>query len=246
VISVSESQQRLGERLLLQIGAVAAITGTILQVAAGTSQSSLLGGAADAALESLASQPNWLWPVIYLGFIFGALMWIGALVTLASTLTSGAGWALGRLAVAAGIVGATLHAVDGALNAVGLAGLARAWEAANQGERAALIQSSDLLLRMLDATWAGVIILFHGVPFVLAGLAVALSRRYPVWLGWIGVIGGAGSVVIGVAMVFGAAPAGLAVPFAVVLSLFMIVLGWLMWSQTQVANQGPGSMEFAA
>jgi hypothetical protein len=39
VISVSELQQRLGERLLLQIGAVAAIIGTIFQVAAGTSQS---------------------------------------------------------------------------------------------------------------------------------------------------------------------------------------------------------------
>ena len=243
---MSESQQRRGERLLLKIGAVAAIIGTILQVAAGTSQSGLLGGAADVALEALARQPDWLWPVVYLGFIFGALMWIGALVALASTLTAGAAWALGRLAVAAGIVGATLHAFDGSLNAVGLAGLAGAWEVADQGDRAALIQSSDLLLRMLDATWAGVIILFHGVPFVLAGLAVALSRRYPAWLGWIGVIGGAGSVVIGVAMVFGAAPAGLAVPFAVVLSLFMVVMGWLMWSQTQVANQGPGSMEFAA
>jgi hypothetical protein len=243
---VSESQQRLGERLLLQIGAVAAIIGTILQVAAGTSQSSLLGGAADVALESLARQPDWLWPVVYLGFLLGALMWIGALVALASTLTAGAAWALGRLAVAAGIVGATLHAVDGALNAVGLAGLARAWDVANQGERVALIQSGDLLLRMLDATWAGVIILFHGAPFVLAGLAVALSRSYPAWLGWAGVIGGAGSLVIGVAMFFGAAPAGLAVPFAVVLSLFMVVLGWLMWNQTQVVTQGDGPMEHAA
>jgi hypothetical protein len=243
---VSESQQRLGERLLLQIGAVAAIFGTILQVAAGTSQSSLLGGAADVALESLARQPDWLWPVVYLGFLLGALMWIGALVALASTLTAGAAWALGRLAVAAGIVGATLHAVDGALNAVGLAGLARAWDVANQGERVALIQSGDLLLRMLDATWAGVIILFHGAPFVLAGLAVALSRSYPAWLGWVGVIGGAGSLVIGVAMFFGAAPAGLAVPFAVVLSLFMVVLGWLMWNQAQVVTQGDGPMEHAA
>jgi hypothetical protein len=243
---VSESDQRLGERLLLQIGAVAAITGTIFQVAAGTSQSSLLGGAADVALESLARQPDWLWPVVYLAFIFGALMWIGALVALASTVSAGAGWALGRLAVAAGIVGATLHAVDGTLNAVGLAGLARDWEAANQSERAALIQSSDLLLRMLDATWAGVIILFHGVPFVLAGLAVALSRRYPAWLGWIGTIGGAGSLVVGMAMIFGLAPAGLAVPFAVVLSLFMVVLGWVMWSQSGADGQRRGPREDAA
>lgn len=243
---MSESQQRAGERLLLQIGAVAAVIGTILQVAAGTSQSGLLGGAADVALESLARQPEWLWPVVYLGFMFGALLWVGALVALASTLTEGPAWALGRLAVVAAIVGATLHAVDASLNAVGLAGLASAWKEAAEGEQVALAQNGDLLIRLLDATWAGVIILFHGAPFILAGLAVALSPRYPVWLGWVGVIGGVGSLVVGVAMIFGAAPAGLAVPFAVVLSLFMVVLGWLMWSQTSNAGQEQVPMENAA
>jgi hypothetical protein len=235
---MSEQRKQNGERLLLQIGAVAAIIGTIFQVAAGTSQSAQLGAGADAALASLAELADWVWPVIYFGFIFGALLWVGALVALASTLTTGAPWALGRLAVAAAIVGATLHTVDGSLNAGALEGLARAWEAAPQGERAALVQNGDLLLHILDSTWAGVITLFHGVPFVLVGLAVVLSRLYPAWLGWIGFIGGAGSLVIGIAMFLGLAPAGLAVPFAVVLSLFMIVLGWLMWNQARGATQG--------
>jgi hypothetical protein len=91
-----------------------------------------------------------------------------------------------------------------------------------------------------------VITLFHGAPFVLVGLAVALSRLYPAWLGWIGFIGGAGSLVVGIAMFLGLAPAGLAVPFAVVLSLFMVVLGWLMWNQARVVTQGSGPMEHAA
>jgi hypothetical protein len=243
---MNEQRKLNGERLLLQIGAVAAILGTIFQVAAGTSQSAQLGAGADAALASLAEQADWVWPVIYFGFIFGALLWVGALVALASTLTAGAAWALGRLAVAAAIVGATLHTIDGSLNAGALAALARAWEAAPEGERAALVQNGDLLLRILDSTWAGVITLFHGAPFVLVGLAVALSRLYPAWLGWIGFIGGAGSLVIGIAMFLGLAPAGLAVPFAVVLSLFMVVLGWLMWNQARVVTQGSGPMEHAA
>jgi hypothetical protein len=91
-----------------------------------------------------------------------------------------------------------------------------------------------------------VITLFHGAPFVLAGLAVAVSRRYPAWLGWIGFIGGAGSLVIGIGMFLGLAPAGLAVPFAVVLSLFMVVLGWLMWTRARVVTQGRGPTEHAA
>jgi hypothetical protein len=226
------SRVETGEHLLLRMGAVAAIIGTLLQVAAGTSQSSLLGATSAAALENLAALPEWSWPVIYLGFIFGALLWVGALVALASTLTEGAAWALGRLAVPAAIVGATLHTVDGSLNAVALTGLAHSWSAAVEGDRAALAQNTDLLLRVLDGTWAGVITLFHGVPFALAGLAVVMSRRYPAWLGWVGFIGGAGSVVVGVTMMLGRLSAGLAVPFAVILSLFMVVLGWHMWVQT--------------
>ncbi len=90
------------------------------------------------------------------------------------------------------------------------------------------------------------ITLFHGVPFVLVGLVVALSRPYPAWLGRIGFIGGAGSLVIGIAMFLGLAPAGLAVLFAVVLSLFMVVLGWLMRNQARVVTPGRGPMEHAA
>ena len=227
-----ERHDRSGQRRLLQLGAVAAIVGTVFQVAAGTSQTAQLGAGANLALASLASLPDWAWPVTYFGFIFGAVLWVGGLVALASTLTEGTGWALGRLSVAAAIIGATLHAVDGSLNAGGLGSLARAWEAAAEGERPALVQNADLLLRVLDATWAGVITLFHGVPFVLAGLAVALSRRYPSWLGWVGFIGGAGSVTVGVAMFLGGTPAGMAVPFAVILSVFMVILGRLMWGQS--------------
>jgi hypothetical protein len=229
-----------GLRLLLRIGAVAAVVGTVLQVAAGTSQTTQLGAGAEPALASLASLPGWSWPVTYFGFMFGAVLWVGALVALAATLGDGASWALGRLSVAAAIIGATVHVVDGSLNAGGLAGLAMAWEAAPESERAALVQNADLLLRVLDATWAGVITLFHGVPFVLAGLAIALSRRYPAWLGWVAIIGGAGSLIVGLAMFLGAASAGLAVPFAVVLSVAMVMLGWFLWVQSDETAPAPG------
>lgn len=222
--------QPTGEEVLLRVGAVTAVIGTVFQVAAGTSQSVQLGAATEVALATLGEQPDWMWPVVYMGFIFGALFWMAALFALATTLTEGVSWALARLAVAAAVVGVTLHAVDGALNAVVLEGLARAWAVAPAGERAALAENGDLLLRILDGTWAGVITLYHGLPFVLAGLAVALSPRYPAWLGWIGVIGGAGSLLIGIAMLLGV-QTQLAVPFAVVLSFFMVGLGWLLWEQ---------------
>lgn len=228
--AVYDEQQREGMPLLLQIGAAGAIIGAILQVGAGTLSTSLPAGFGADALEGIAGQAGLL-PVIYLGFILGAVLWVWALVALASQLTAGTDWALARLAVTSALIGATLHAVDGVLHGVALPSLAVAFVAAPEDGRATLMQDFALLRQLFEATWAGVILLFHGLPFVLAGLAVTLSQRYPAWLGWIGFIGGAGSVIIGLAMVFGAAPAWLAVPFAVVLSVFMVILGWLMWTQ---------------
>ena len=237
---MTDFQQSTGEQILLRVGAITAVVGTVFQVAAGTSQSVQLGATTEVALSTLGEQPDWMWPVIYMAFIFGALLWMAALVALATTLTDGVAWALARLAVVTAIVGVTLHAVDGTLNAVVLEGLARAWAAAPSGERAALVQDGDLVRRMLDGTWASVITLYHGLPFLLAGLAVALSRRYPAWLGWIGVIGGAGSLLIGIAMLLGV-KTQLAVPFAVVLSFFMVVLGWLLWEQASRRGTEPAA-----
>jgi hypothetical protein len=227
--TMTDVQQSTGEQTLLRVGAVAAVVGTVFQVAAGTSQSAQLGATTEVTLSALAGQPDWMWPVVYMGFVFGALLWMAALVAVARTLTEGVSWALIRLAVVAAIVGVTLHAVDGVLNAVALEALARAWAAASEADRAPLVQNGELLMVILDGTWAGVITLYHGLPFILTGLAVALSRRYPAWLGWIGVIGGGGSFVVGIAMLLGV-QTGLAVPFAVVLSLFMVALGWLLWT----------------
>jgi hypothetical protein len=227
----------LAERtFFLRLGAVTAIVGTILQVIAGSTSGTWPVGQAETALTLIAGRPEWAWPVTFLAFIFGALCWVGALVALAATLPAGVARAVSLLAVASIIAGVTLHAVDGAINGVSMGTLAREWAAAPEGDRAALLADGNALLRLLNATWAAVIIFFHGVPFVIAGLAVAVSRIYPAWLGWVGFIGGAGSVVIGVWMFLGA-DTRLAIPFAVIISAFMLVLGGLMWLQAGEKGQ---------
>jgi hypothetical protein len=195
-----------------------------------------LEGTADVALSSLAELPDWAWPLIYFGFMFGAVLWVLAIVVLNSTLHTGTAPAWGRLAVAAVIVGAAAHVVDASLNAGPLTDLAHDWTGADEAGRALLSQHADLLLRVLDGTWAGVITLFHGVPFLLAGWAVVKESDHPSWLGWFGILGGAGSVVIGILMFLGIVGSGPAVPFAVVLSIFMVVIGARLWARADRAR----------
>jgi hypothetical protein len=233
---MNDTRLTTGQRFLMQAGAIGAVLGAILQVAAGTGSTSLPSGEPAAVLRELAGSAGGWWQIDDFGFMFGALLWVVAIVALADTLTDGPAWALGRLAVALVIVGATMHALYGALHGAVLPSLARDWATADTATQTALAANAATTLRMLEAVWAGMITLFHGVPFILAGLAATASWRYPAWLGWIGAIGGAGSVVVGIGMFFGMA-AGLAVPFAIVISVFMVILGWLLWQEAAEAPQ---------
>jgi hypothetical protein len=229
-----------GQRTLLQIGAAGAVLGTIFQVAAGTGSGNRPDSSdVEAVLRWLADEPNWYWPAVYFGFIFGALFWVGAFVAIASSLHQGPSWALSRLAVAAAIAGVAMHIVDGSLNGVGLRLVADDWAAAGGAEQAAVLRDGETLLAILEGTWASVIMVYHGLPFILMGLAVALSRRYPAWLGWVGFAGGAGSLAAGIAMF---ATEDVSPVFfiagALVISLFMLVMGILLWGLAMEPDRG--------
>ncbi|MGI8854954.1 MAG: DUF4386 family protein [Thermomicrobiales bacterium] len=247
VKQVQEAAQQTWERALLRVGAVCAILGSVISVAAGTGFGNRTVGAdTETVLRYIAARPDWYWPLVFLGFILGGLLWVGAFIALAGSLTRGVSWALGRLGVASIIIGATLHIVDASINGVGLTALAHAWAVAPAPEQANLLRDGDLLLQILSGTWASVIMFFHGVPFILLGLAVALSHRYPVWLGWIGVGGGVGSLILGVTMFLGT-PGMMYVAFAIVVSLWMVAMDILMWqrasrlpiAENSGANDGP-------
>jgi drug/metabolite transporter (DMT)-like permease len=230
-----ESEPVAREQSLLRIGGGCAILGAIVQVVAGTMFGNRAGESGAELLGVLAGQPDWYWSLAYLCFIAGAVLWVCAFVAIAALLGDSAGRNLGLLGLATIVIGATMHVVDAALNAGGLPPLAEAWRTASATDRGALAHDAESLRRILDGTWASVIMLFHGVPFVLSGLAVAFGRRFPWWLGWIGVIGGAGSLVAGLAMFFRLSwfPSGIYVPFAIVISVYMVIVGWYLWLRAE-------------
>jgi hypothetical protein len=226
----------------LRFGGICAIVGAVLSVAAGIGFRNLTNlYPAQDVLEILAAR-SWIsWPLTHLGFIAGALLWVFALVALSWTLIEGRSWALGRLGAAAIIVGAALHVLYSAVNGYGFTTLAQSWNDPST-DAFAVVVVGDALRRMLGGGWAATLLLFHGVPFVLYGLAVAYSPRYPSWLGWVGVVGGAGSVLTGVAHLFGKYLISLWLPvvFAIVVSAWMVAMGIMMWRH---AREYEGMME---
>lgn len=230
------------ERTILRIGAVCAILGAVVSVAAGMGFGNLTNEyGTEHVLRTIAARPSWYWPTVHLGFIVGAFLWVGAFVALAVSLKSSVSRALGWLGAATVIVGAAIHVADSSISGFGLNALASAWATAPASEQSDLLRVGDTLLYVLNGTWRSVHGYFHGVPFILSGLAVALGRRYyPAWLGWVGVAGGTASFVGGVLQFVGIVPGSerLVIVPAQVVSVWMVAMGVLMWRGAGAARNG--------
>lgn len=190
----------------------------------------------ESVLRYVASRPGW--QAVHLGDAICALLWVGAFAALAASISRGAAGALGRLAVASIIVGAAVAIVDFSIDGYALRALAEAWTAAPEARSEELVRATETLLLVLSGTFCVYVSFLFGLPFVLGGLAVALSRSYPAWLGWVGACAGMGSLVAGMAFFLdvGFVPDVLVFAlFLPVVNLWLAVMGVLMWRR---ANAG--------
>ena len=229
------------EQLLLRIGAICAVAGPLLLAASfaphgdlPTDNASLVGEAA--ALRYVANHPTWL--LIHAATIVAGLLWVGAFTALAGTLAPGAAGALGRLLVPSAIVGGVFVVFDYGVDGYALKILADAWAAASEPQQAQLLLMADTAVWFLNGTFRSEIVVFYGLTVLLAGLAVALDGRYPVWFGGIGAAAGATVFVNGILSFAGASLSPVAgedfLVFVVILpleSLWLLALGILMWQR---------------
>ncbi len=74
--------------------------------------------------------------------------------------------------------------------------------------------------------------LLFGTVFIFFGVAMALSNGYPRWLGWVGSLGGFGTVAGGLLVAFtgfSATAMNVVMPFNLILVIWMVLIGVLMW-----------------
>lgn len=225
MVSPSNDEQR---NALLRIGAVCAIVGTPGYLVLFLSHGDLPDETTESALAWIAEKPL---SALHLGIILCFLLWVGALIALASSLVGGTSWALGQLGSAAAIVGLTLLAVHYRIDGPALEEVADAWAGATGAERARLLDRGELVLLMTGGGFPLYVALLLGLPFLLFGLAVVFSSNYPSWLGWLGTVAGALAFLVGTINFVGVdfPPIQLFVLSVFLLDVWMIAVGVLMW-----------------
>jgi hypothetical protein len=172
-----------------------------------------------------------IWIATHLGQFVGVALLGVALVGVAATLEPGrpAAWAqVGLLGTAVSIAtAAALQAVDG----VALYAIVARWAGAT-GDAKARAFEAGVAVRQIEIGFASLTSLTFGLTLVAFGIAITASARYPVWLGWLGLAGGAGTLAAGMTQAYtGFSSMAMTVSMGsnVVLLVWAVLIGVWMW-----------------
>jgi len=167
-----------------------------------------------------------------------------ALVALSATMEAGApsAWArIGVVGTAASVAAAAaLQAVDG----VALKVMVDRWAQAS-GEARARAFEGAFAVRQIEIGMASLLTVLFGLTTSAFGISMLLSRRFPAWLGWLGLLGGFGTVAAGIAQAytgFSALAMMLSLPASCVLLLWALIVGVFLWRLAGRLAGGSGAV----
>jgi len=172
-----------------------------------------------------------IWVATHLGQFAGFALLCVALVGLAAAMEAGAPAAWVRLGVVGAAVSiggaAALQAVDG----VALKLAVDRWAGAAGAARERAFEAA-FAVRQVEVGAASLLSIVSGVTVGIFALAMLAGRRFPPWVGAIGLLAGLATVAAGVAQAytgFSALAMLLSMPAGCVLMAWAMIVGVLLW-----------------
>jgi hypothetical protein len=226
-----------------RMGAVAGITGALLAMVGNLVHPATPAASEDAEGLARTIADSGSWVPGHLVILLGLILMLGGLVAIAQSIQGGLPGALARLGQVAAVAGVTVGLLLLVIDGVAAKHLAQAWATAPPGQQAAPLHALLAEEAINFALGTLFYIQFAGVTFMLLGLAVAWSEAYPSWPGWVAVVAGAGSVVVGLVQgPVGETNAVTRIPSIIFPTVITLWLGWmgvllLRGTRTQVRDR---------
>jgi hypothetical protein len=228
------------ERPLLRLGGGALIAGSLL----GAVLNALhprgfdFDDFTESFLRSAAGDP--LWVADHLGLGLSTVLIVVGLAVFARTVAGEAGAALAHTARLTVLLGGALGLALVALDGPAAHTAAVAWERASGPEKAVALATATMVVQVALAFLAMVMLILFGAASVLFGLAIVLGQGYPRWLGWgwlvLGVASAAPGVLLATDGTFTAVSYYLFVATSIPLSLWILLVGILLWRRASTAG----------
>jgi hypothetical protein len=232
---------RLEEGSIFRIGSVAGIVGSLLAMVGNLLHPATPIGDPEGVAQTVAQSESWV--LVHLVIVVGLILMLGGLVAISRSIEGGLPGALARLGSVAAVAGVTVGVILVIVDGVAAKHLADAWEAAPP-DQAAVALGVVLAEEAINFALASLFnILFAGVTFILLGLAVAWSKEYPRWLGWVVVVAGVGSVPVGLVQAYTGESIGFiriaTIIFPTIITLWVVGMSVQLW---RMASSRSGEM----
>jgi hypothetical protein len=228
------SEQTTYKHWIFRIGGIAAILGSLFAAVGNLLHPVTPRHDPEGVAQVIAQSEHWT--LIHLIITLGILLMLAGLIAIRHSIQGGLPEAVARLGAYAGTIGVTIGLITVILDGVAAKQLADQWAMAPESEKPVALAMVSVN-ETINFALAGLFnISFAGVPFILIGLAVALSHAYPRWLGWTAAIAGVGSIGAGLVQAFTGEPTMASLILTIigptVISLWLLVMGILLLRNT--------------
>jgi hypothetical protein len=200
---------------------------------------------AGGVVSAIATNGGWVG--IHLAIMVAILLIIGGLVGLTDQLRDTPAGPLARMGLAAALLGGATVVVSTSIDGFVMKALSVAWASAPALEAAAGLRQAIAIKELDFGIWSMGMLVFFGAAFACFGIAIATSRRYPAWFGWIAVLGAAGAALAALMQIAASgevqAAETLFLASSVLLTLWVFALGVAMWRAPEVGFQSAPSVD---
>jgi hypothetical protein len=185
-----------------------------------------------------------VWTTVHLGEYFGFLLLLGGLVALYYSVSArpGAGAGLAPFGFAAAVTTAASFTVLQAVDGITLRYAVDAWASAPAPQKAAAFAAAEVA-RWTEIGMNSLSYFLAGLTLFLYGLAIALGRVYPRWVGLMAALSGAAFMYNGAVVVAyeGFVPSIVKLVGLLLLAVWAFVMAAFMWrngSRRRIARLG--------
>jgi uncharacterized membrane protein (DUF2068 family) len=171
------------------------------------------------------------WVASHLMQLTGVAAMVAALLSLTSQLEARRRSSVARIATAGAIASLALAAALQAVDGIALKNMVETWAAAPASQKEGVFHAA-LAVRQIEIGLASMLALSWGLTATLYGVALLGDETYPKWFAGLAMVGGVPTMFAGVVTAYtGFSWLAMAInmPATLVLLLWMLALGGLMW-----------------
>jgi hypothetical protein len=161
----------------------------------------------------------------------GMALMVAALALLSQRMAAGQAKVVATLGEIGAVVGLAVAAALQAVDSIALKAMVNTWGTAPESKKEMLFYAA-FAVRHIEIGLASIMSLLLSLTVAIYGIALLIDRSFPIWLGYLAIVGGVPTAIAGIIMAytgFSGLAMAINMPSSNLLLIWMILLGIYVW-----------------